>query len=257
MNLPKSLRNQELDKKKQELYLQMSIKFKNVVMRRLEEIRKEKAKPSLKDMIMESLKKKNKKDEKLREMLKKKVMEMYEHQAAQVLNDGDVWYNRIVAHLDRVQKVITSNMTALDGLEKKLITLTSRHNPYQSKGLQNISEVERRKNFKGEEPHITEDAFKTATLGNFPRHTDDNMSSSSEEEREKRDRLEQLVKIAGVPKDAEMLKEYRLQMQSAQIDMKFDLVDSSDFEEVKEDEEDANFENEDLLFLEGNTNDFE
>lgn len=39
---------------------QLSIRFKNVVMRRLEEIRKQKAKPSLKDMIMASLKEKNK-----------------------------------------------------------------------------------------------------------------------------------------------------------------------------------------------------
>jgi hypothetical protein len=47
-------------------------------MRRLDQIRKLAAKPSLKDLIMESLKKKNKKDEKMRNLLKKKVLEMYE-----------------------------------------------------------------------------------------------------------------------------------------------------------------------------------
>lgn len=46
-------------------------------MRRLEEIRKEKARPNLKDMINEYLKKKNKKDEKKRKILKEKVVDLY------------------------------------------------------------------------------------------------------------------------------------------------------------------------------------
>jgi hypothetical protein len=47
-------------------------------MRRIIEIRNEKAKPGLKDMIMESLKKKYQKDEKIRDKMKRKVMELYE-----------------------------------------------------------------------------------------------------------------------------------------------------------------------------------
>lgn len=50
-------------------------------MRRVIEIRIAKMKPSLKDMIMESLKKKNEKDEKMRIQIKQKVLEMYEFQA--------------------------------------------------------------------------------------------------------------------------------------------------------------------------------
>ena len=46
-------------------------------MRRISEIRAEKSKPGLKDMIMQSLKKKYEKDEKIREKMKKKVMEIY------------------------------------------------------------------------------------------------------------------------------------------------------------------------------------
>ena len=56
----------------------LSIRFKNFVMRRLDKIRKQKAKPSLKDMIMASLKEKNKQDEKVRAILKGKVLDMYE-----------------------------------------------------------------------------------------------------------------------------------------------------------------------------------
>lgn len=55
-----------LEDKEQELAWRLSNTFKNVVMRRLIQIRAAKAKPSLKDMIMESLKKKNEKDEKMR-----------------------------------------------------------------------------------------------------------------------------------------------------------------------------------------------
>ena len=56
----------------------MELILKNVVMRRIVEIRIEKAKPGLKDMIMASLKQKYEKDEKIREKMKVKVMELYE-----------------------------------------------------------------------------------------------------------------------------------------------------------------------------------
>ena len=66
LNLPKDMRSGHLGDKEQEQTWSVANVFKNVVMRRLIEIRAAKAKPSLKDMIMESLKKKNEKDEKMR-----------------------------------------------------------------------------------------------------------------------------------------------------------------------------------------------
>jgi hypothetical protein len=38
--------------------------------------------------------------------------------------------------------------------------------------------------------------FDTVTLGNFPRIEDDHLSSSSDEERQKRERIEMLSKLA-------------------------------------------------------------
>ena len=46
------------------------MKFKNFVLLRVEEIRIKKSKPGLIELILESLKKKNKKDEKRREILR-------------------------------------------------------------------------------------------------------------------------------------------------------------------------------------------
>ena len=57
----------------------MSITFKNFVLRRIDDIRIKKSKPGLKELIMNSLKQKNKKDQKIRDYLKKKVLEIYEN----------------------------------------------------------------------------------------------------------------------------------------------------------------------------------
>lgn len=73
---------------------------------------------------MQSLKQKNKRDEKMREVLKKKVLEFYENNTAQSINQGDVWYNRIIANIDRILKIITSQATAVDSVERKILSLT-------------------------------------------------------------------------------------------------------------------------------------
>ena len=67
---------------------------------------------------------------------------------------------------------------------------------------------------KAHEPKVIGDAFKTSDFSSFPRMADDNFSSSSEEEKRKRDRLEKLSKIASVPKDPDLLKDYRLPLVS-------------------------------------------
>jgi len=78
MNLPEDLRNTDLNQQSQQLAWKLENTFKNVVMRRLQEIRQLKARPSLKDKIMEIMKKKNEKDERARNKIKEKVLEMYE-----------------------------------------------------------------------------------------------------------------------------------------------------------------------------------
>jgi hypothetical protein len=52
--------------------------LKNVVIRRLTEIRALKAKPSLKDMISEYMEKKREKDERARVRIKEQVLQIYE-----------------------------------------------------------------------------------------------------------------------------------------------------------------------------------
>lgn len=52
--------------------------MKNVVMRILSEIQKQKAKPSLKDLIQDYLQKKAEKDERARIRIKEQVLKIYE-----------------------------------------------------------------------------------------------------------------------------------------------------------------------------------
>ena len=64
------MRNKEMNTMRQNLAWQLEIIFKNVVMRRILDIRVAKAKPSIKDMIMHTLEKKTKKDENRRNQLR-------------------------------------------------------------------------------------------------------------------------------------------------------------------------------------------
>ena len=95
-----------------------------MVLRRINEIRRLKMKPSLKDMIMLSLKEKNKKDEKLRNVLKKKIIEIYENDDKNTFEMGDLWYNRVMINVDRILKILSSHVIAIDNIEKKLNKLT-------------------------------------------------------------------------------------------------------------------------------------
>jgi hypothetical protein len=88
--------------------MRLSVLFKNIVLLKVEQVRIKKSKPGLKEMIMQSLKQKNKKDEKMREILKKKVLEVYENQTATDLLEGDIWYNRVIANIDRILKILTA-----------------------------------------------------------------------------------------------------------------------------------------------------
>lgn len=242
INLPKLMKGKKLiTKAEQTKVMQIRVIFKNVVMQRIGEVRQAKQRLSLKDMIMESLKKKNQKDEKIRIQIKKKVLEMYELQAANVLEDNDVWFNRIIANVDRLLKILTAQTTAIDSLERKLNALT-RKQPVMPK----ITKQKTKHNNKAHD--ISRGSldtinsgdskdFMTLTMGKFPRIEDDSFSESSDEERQKRERLEKLSKIANMPKDVNLLKEYRLPIMTAHTNMKFDVDDSSE-EDPDDDDED-------------------
>ena len=63
MNLPKNKRGEFMTKADQEKAWRLENILKNIVIRRLTEIRKIKAKPSLKDMVADYLQKKAEKDD--------------------------------------------------------------------------------------------------------------------------------------------------------------------------------------------------
>jgi len=74
MNLPRHLRKLEMDIGKQADAWRLENILKNVVIRRLTEIRAQKEKPSLRDMIAEYLQKKAEKDERARVRIKEQVL---------------------------------------------------------------------------------------------------------------------------------------------------------------------------------------
>ena len=75
-------------------------------MRRLVEIRQEKNRPKLVDMIMNHMQKKQEKDRKNRDKIKNKVQDMYERMMQDAEEEDDTKFNRIAAHLDRLLRIM-------------------------------------------------------------------------------------------------------------------------------------------------------
>lgn len=80
-------------------------------------------------MIMESLKKKNMKDIKIRDKMKKLVLEMYEQQVCEKLGDNDLWYNRLLVNIDRLLKILAAQTTSIDSVERKIMSLSTKSKP--------------------------------------------------------------------------------------------------------------------------------
>ena len=92
---------------------------------------------------------------------------MYELQAAAVLEDDDIWYNRIIANIDRLLKILTAQTTAIDSLERKLNSLTRKIPPQtlvskkSPKGLKTIRESPNNQR----DSNMLSDAFQTLGMG--------------------------------------------------------------------------------------------
>jgi hypothetical protein len=97
---------------------------KNVVMQVIHKIRVEKQKVGLIEMIMQSMKKKNQSDEKIRDILRQKLFDMYENTTNEYLNDEDLFFNRILASSNRLLKILRAHSTSIDSLEKKMNKMT-------------------------------------------------------------------------------------------------------------------------------------
>jgi hypothetical protein len=72
------------------------------------------------DVIMESMKKKNKSDEKFRDILRKKLFDMYEEDTNAFFQDEDLYYNRVLASCNRILKILRAHSTSIDSMEKKV-----------------------------------------------------------------------------------------------------------------------------------------
>lgn len=126
--------------------------FKNVVMRRLYEIREIKAKPKLKDLLLQQLNTKNISDWKARIEIKKKIREMTEKKTAQQFDeDVSQKFTRLITNLERTLKIITAENVALNSVEMKLMEITNRDQGYKSakriikkKSLKAKTKVERK-----------------------------------------------------------------------------------------------------------------
>mmetsp|Transcript_8905 Transcript_8905/g.7898 ORF Transcript_8905/g.7898 Transcript_8905/m.7898 type:complete len:235 (+) Transcript_8905:45-749(+) len=95
--------------------------FKNVVMRRLYEIREQKSKPKL----LQQLDTKNISDWKARIQIKRKIKELKERAKQDPTKDDvSTKFNRLITNLERTLKVLTYENIALNNIETKLMKLS-------------------------------------------------------------------------------------------------------------------------------------
>ena len=133
MNLPRHLIRKE-DVEYQNVADRLENTLKNIVIRRLTDIRVLKAKPSLKDMVAAYLNKIGEKDERLRVRIKDQVLQIYEEKTFKQFEDNDPNFNKIIVHIERVLKITTAQTLAIDSLERKITNLSKR-NPTQQRDI--------------------------------------------------------------------------------------------------------------------------
>jgi len=101
--------------------------LKNVVIRRLAQIRELKNKRNLKESVELIMKKNQEVEAKKRRKLKKKIDREYETRAAgEAGEEKDALYNRVISNMHRLLKVLTSHSQAVDSLERKLTEISAK-----------------------------------------------------------------------------------------------------------------------------------
>ena len=101
-------------------------------MRRIQEVRAVKGRPSLKVMITAYMKRQNEKDERARIRIKEKVLQMYEQENFSKFEEDDPNYNKIIVHIERILKITTAQILAIDSLERKIANLSKRNPAVQN-----------------------------------------------------------------------------------------------------------------------------
>lgn len=171
MNLPeKSFGNAQSEK--YEEYNRENI-FKNVVMRRLKEIRELKAQPKL----LQQLETKNISDWKARVEIKRKIRELKERQTADQFEDEVTdRFKKVVTNLERTLKVLTAQNVALNNVETKLIELSK----------ENASPVKRPSVISIHQKYAKETKPKKTKIQAYERIEDEDYESGNEEAKAKR-----------------------------------------------------------------------
>ena len=182
MNLPGKFFGDDL-KERHESFKRENV-FKNVVMRRLYEIREMKSKPKLKDLLLQQLNTKNISDWKARIEIKRKIRVMLEKETAkQFKEEVSQKFNRLISNLERTIKVLTAENVALNSVESKIMELPNGEEKPKKKIIKKTTKPKTKNKTK---------------IQAYERIEDNDYDSASEEE--KAARLEELSKYNyGVP----------------------------------------------------------
>lgn len=192
---------------------------KNIVIRMLDGIRAEKAKPSLKDLVSQQMQKKHEKDERARIRIKEQVLEIYEDRnGQQYAEENDPNFTKIIVHIERVLKITTAQTLAIDSLERKIAALSKRKIqtanremivPEQDEKVKNLIKhgithayvgstiaIEERKQNEND-PSMQKKERDERMKEMFPNIVEDNFNSSDDDEEAKRNaKMERLGMIA-------------------------------------------------------------
>ena len=100
-------------------------RLKNIVIRQIVQIRKERQKPRIKEAVEAIIQKNRAEKDRKHRKVEKMVKHQLEDQAAADMerNDGqekDILYNRVIVNMKRLLKVLTGHSNAIDSLERKL-----------------------------------------------------------------------------------------------------------------------------------------
>ena len=187
MELPKHLKEKTKHMNDFSKRLELENRLKNIVIRMMVDIRAAKAKPSLKDMINQYLKKKAEKDERARIRIKEQVLEIYEQKNFEQIEENDPNFNKIIVHIERVLKITTAQTLAIDSLERKIAALSKRKIQSVNKEVVMPSDNKKDSNSKfevGSDEQALQEKDERMKK-DFPNIQEDNLSSDEDDDHKK------------------------------------------------------------------------
>ena len=114
-----------------------------------------------------------------------------------------MWYNRIVAHVDRLLKICEAQALSIDSVERKLLEISGRWDTFGSKVLT-------KRLFKEDEMLEDYNVFDSVDFGNNLRVKDEDFDNSDTSYEQKIKKLKFLEQTINIPQDSTKLLDYRL-----------------------------------------------